>query len=76
MFGSFARNEAGNESDLDILVELDHTLPIEMKFFGFQADLEDLPIRKVDFITMDGLSNYVKPFVDKDKILIYERAAN
>ncbi len=47
-----------------------------MKFFGFQADLEDLLNIKVDLLTTDGLSKYVKPFIDRDKILIYERGTN
>ena len=76
LFGSYARNEAKNDSDIDILVELDYGQPIGMKFFGFQAELEDLLNRKVDLVTSDGLSKYVKPFIDKDKILIYERATN
>ncbi len=29
LFGSHAKNEAKNESDLDILVELDYTEPLE-----------------------------------------------
>ena len=76
LFGSYARNEANSESDLDILVELDYSEPIGMKFFGFQADLEDLLNIKVDLLTTDGLSKYVKPFIDRDKILIYERVIN
>lgn len=76
LFGSYARNEAKSESDLDILVKLDYTEPIGMKFFGFQADLEDLLNIKVDLLTTDGLWKYVKPFIDRDKILIYERATN
>ena len=76
LFGSHAKNEAKNESDLDILVELDYSEPIGMKFFGFQADLEDLLNIKVDLLTTDGLSKYVKPFIDRDKILIYERGTN
>ena len=73
LFGSYARDEAKNESDLDILVELDYNEPIGMKFFGYQADLEDLLNIKVDLLTTDGLSKYIKPFIDRDKILIYER---
>lgn len=76
LFGSYARNKAKSESDIDILVELDYAEPIGMKFFGFQAELEDLLEMKVDLVTSDGLSKYVKPFIDKDKILIYERASN
>jgi uncharacterized protein len=73
LFGSMARNEASEESDIDILVELDHSKPIGMKFFAYQSDLEELLHKKVDLVTTEGLSIHVKPFIDKDKILIYER---
>jgi uncharacterized protein len=74
LFGSSARNEAGIDSDIDIMVELDHINPIGMKFFSYQPELEQLLKKKVDIVTSEGLSKYVKPFIDKDKILIYERA--
>ena len=45
-----------------------------MKFFAYQVELEELLKIKVDLVTEGGLSKYVKPFVDKDKVLIYERA--
>ena len=73
LFGSVARDEATSESDIDILVELDHSKPIGMKFFVYQSDLEELLHKKVDLVTTEGLSRHVKPFIDKDKILIYER---
>jgi predicted nucleotidyltransferase len=73
LFGSMARDEAGPESDIDILVELDHSKPIGMKFFLYQSDLEELLHKKIDLVTVEGLSRHVKPFIDKDKILIYER---
>lgn len=74
LFGSSARGEAGKGSDIDILVELDHRTPIGMKFFGYQPKLEQLLKKKVDLVTSEGLSKYIKPFIDRDKILIYERA--
>lgn len=43
LFGSDARNEAKNNSDIDIHV-VDHARPICMKFFGFQAGLEDAKV--------------------------------
>lgn len=76
LFGSYARNEATMDSDLDILVELDHAQPIGMKFFAYQSELEDILRRKIDLVTDEGLSRHVKPFIDQDKILIYERAAS
>jgi len=75
LFGSHSRNDANTNSDVDILVELDHSTPIGMKFFAYQLELEDLLKMKVDLVSSEGLSKYVRPFVDKDKILIYERTA-
>lgn len=75
LFGSYSRNEATENSDVDILVELDHSRPIGMKFFAYQIELEELLKMKVDLVSSEGLSKYVKPLVDKDKILIYERAS-
>jgi predicted nucleotidyltransferase len=74
IFGSYARNEADKNSDIDVLVELDHSKPIGMRFFTYQAELENLLNMKVDIVSNDGLSKYIKPIIDKEKILIYERA--
>ena len=77
VFGSYARNSAiKNASDLDILVELDHSSPIGMKFFAYQFELAELLKRKVDLVSSEGLSRYIRPVIDKEKILIYERTGN
>lgn len=73
LFGSYSRNEADLKSDVDILVELDHTQPIGMKFFEFQEELTILLNLNVDLVSENGISPYVKPYIEKDKILIYER---
>jgi predicted nucleotidyltransferase len=76
LFGSCARNTAvKGASDIDILLELDYSKPIGMKFFSYQRELEDLLHNKVDVVTSDGLSKYVQPFIEKDKLLIYEASA-
>ncbi len=76
LFGSHARNTAvEGASDVDILLELDYSKPIGMKFFSFQRELEDLLHNKVDVVTSDGISKYVLPYIEKDKILIYEATA-
>ena len=76
LFGSYARNEASAKSDIDIMVELDHSKPIGMQFFTFQSDIENLLQKKVDLVSSEGLSRHVKPCTEKDKILIYERSAD
>jgi uncharacterized protein len=75
VFGSYARNEAEANSDIDLLVELDFSVPIGLGFVQMKFDLEKLLDRNVDLVSEDALSKYVKPCVDKDKILIYEGAA-
>jgi predicted nucleotidyltransferase len=73
VFGSYARNEADKNSDMDLLVELDHSQPIGMRFFTYQPELEKLLKMKVDLVSNEGLSKHIKPIIDKEKILIYER---
>ena len=74
LFGSFARGVADERSDVDILVELDHSKPIGLHFVQMGLDLEALLSRLVDLITTKGLSPYVKPYVDRDKQLIHARS--
>ena len=73
LFGSYSRDEADKNSDIDILVELDHSTPIGMQFFTYGDQLQDLLKKKVDIVSDEGLSKYARPFVDKEKVLIYER---
>jgi predicted nucleotidyltransferase len=54
VFGSFARNEASADSDVDILVEF--SSPIGMfEFVRLQKHLEEILGRKVDLVTKDAL---------------------
>jgi len=73
LFGSYSRNEADENSDIDILVELDHSTPIGMRFFSYGDELQSLLKKKVDIVSDEGISKYVKPYIDKEKVLIYER---
>lgn len=73
LFGSYAENKAKSGSDIDILVELDSTKMIGMiEYIKMIDGLEAILHKKVDLVTTDGLSSHIKPFVDKNKILIYE----
>jgi predicted nucleotidyltransferase len=73
LFGSYSRNEADENSDIDILVELDHSTPIGLRFFTYKDDLQNLLKKKVDIVSDEGTSKYIKPVIDKEKVLIYER---
>ena len=75
LFGSFARGEERADSDSDILVILDHSKPIGLKFFGMYEDLKELLGRNVDLVVDRSLASFARKSVDNDKILIYERAS-
>jgi predicted nucleotidyltransferase len=73
LFGSFARGEETPESDVDILVILDHAKPVGLKFFGMWGDLERMLGRPVDLVVDRTLAPFARQSVENDKILIYER---
>ena len=72
LFGSFSRNEQTPDSDVDIIVLLDKSRPIGLKFFGMWNDLEELLGRKVDLVSEGTLLPFAQESAEKDKILIYE----
>lgn len=71
LFGSFARNDANENSDIDFLVEVNREVGLE--FFGLYDYLQDEFDRKVDVITQDEAERIMGKKIDKDKVLIYER---
>lgn len=73
LFGSFARGEQREDSDVDILVELDQNQRIGLKFFGMCADLKELLNREVDLVADGCLLPFAQESADHDKKLIYER---
>ena len=75
LFGSFSRGEQTPDSDIDILVVLDESQHVGMKFFGMYEDLKALLGRSVDLVTDRSLASFARESVDRDKILIYERTA-
>src|SRR5437868_4498340 len=54
IFGSVARDEAGSESDVDVLVEFNEPAGL-FEFMGLQEPLEELFDRKVDLTTLESL---------------------
>lgn len=73
LFGSYARGKARKDSDIDLLVELDYSKPIGLEFIQMQLDLEGLLDQKVDLVSANGLSKYIRPFVDAEKVIIYDK---
>lgn len=73
LFGSYARNEGADKSDIDILVELDYSKHIGLGFIDMKFELEEMLQKKIDLVSSNAVSKYILPFIDKDKKLIYEK---
>ena len=73
VFGSYARGEEREDSDIDLLVELDEKQRIGMKFFGMHVDLKELLGKEVDLVVDGCLMPFAEKSANHDKILIYER---
>ena len=67
IFGSVARDEADEESDVDILIDAG---PKRTPWFpgGLIVDLEELLGRKVDVVTAKGLRKRIKDCVLKKAV--------
>lgn len=75
LFGSFARGEAGPDSDIDLRVVYD-----EMSDFGllgmasFSAAVEQALGRPVDVVSAQALDEDLAASIERDGVVLYERA--
>ena len=67
LYGSFARAEATEHSDIDVMVTFDRP-PDWLRYFGAQCYLEDLFGRNVDMARRHELRKEILPRVDRDLI--------
>ena len=58
LFGSFSDETNNEDSDIDLLVELER--PIGWKFFTLQIYLENIFNRKVDLVTKNALKEQIR----------------
>lgn len=68
IFGSFARGEAGEDSDIDIMVEFSQ--PVGFEIVDLVEELEELLQHKVDIVSKKAIRPNVMPFVKKDLVYV------
>jgi uncharacterized protein len=76
VFGSTVRGEATSKSDLDLLIRLKPSgkrpkLGL-FKLMEIEEALEKKLGREIDLVTEDSLSPYIRSYVEKEKVIIYE----
>lgn len=81
LFGSYARGEATEDSDIDLLVDAENVTGF-FAFGGLYGDLKDALQKELDLVTVNALysehknDNLVAKFrtkIEKDRRLIYDK---
>ena len=75
LFGSFARGEETEDSDVDVLVKFDRSLPIGLFAYSrMHRELEERLGRKVDLVEEGTLRPAAQETAERDLKIIYERS--
>jgi len=67
LFGSTARDEAREDSDIDVLVEFEGSTTAK-RYFGVQFYLEELLGHPVDLVQKEVIRKQLKPYIERDLI--------
>ncbi len=73
LFGSYARGEASEQSDIDICVEAGPLFSL-FSAGAFANDIETAVGKQVDLVSEKSLFPHVRKMMNRDKVLIYERS--
>ena len=69
IFGSMARGDDHDGSDVDVLVTFEDTTSFD-NYMGLKLDLEDLFGRRVDLLTPKALRPSMQSEIDREAILV------
>jgi len=71
LFGSAARGEATSQSDIDLIADLPSDLSL-LDIVRLERELSSLLGRKVDLLTREAISPYIRERIQDDLQVLYE----
>jgi predicted nucleotidyltransferase len=71
VFGSFARGEATERSDVDLLVEFNKRNSL-LALIALERKMSAALGRRVDLLTREAISPYLRDSIDRDLRVVYE----
>jgi len=74
IFGSYARGEAGEKSDIDVIVDFAEKKSL-LEIIGIEQELEDELGVKVDLLTRKSISPYLIKEIEKESKVILDGKA-
>ena len=72
IFGSYARGQADEESDIDLVIEFDGEIGL-LAFSGLKVRLENALKRKIDLVEPETMFERIRINMEKEVIVIYEK---
>ena len=69
LFGSVARDQAGPNSDIDLLVEFDGPATFD-RYMSLRIFLEDLLGDRIDLVTRNGLRPHLRPVIEREAVVV------
>lgn len=66
LFGSIVRDDYTDDSDIDILVELEDGLSL-LDFIGIKLEIEDATNKKVDLVEYDMIKPALRKYILKEQ---------
>lgn len=70
IFGSYARGEQKKRSDIDLLIEVKRRKFSLLDLVGLEIELKKVLKKKVDLLTYNGLSPYLKQRILAEEVRI------
>jgi predicted nucleotidyltransferase len=70
IFGSFIRGEAREDSDIDILVEIERDDISLLDFVGIKLEIEEAVGRKVDLVEYSAIKPIIKKQILSEEVAI------
>ena len=67
VFGSYARGDENEQSDLDLLIDFEQKVDL-LELIGLEQELTEVLGIKVDLITLRSLHASLKPYIESDLI--------
>lgn len=71
LFGSFLHHQVTEDSDIDLLVDADENMVL-LRFAELQNRLSEIFGQKIDLVSINGISKYIKPAVMKEVEFVEE----
>ena len=73
IFGSYARGDADENSDVDVLVDNDRSSPTVWGYFTWYQDLQEKFNKQVDVVSYGWVNKRLQPYIEQDMKLIYDK---